>query len=275
MPEVQYANGMRMAIKTAIERLLDPLWLLPDDYPSSPTNRPGGSIYYSASQGPQSVQRLPSQERVDIAEADIQAVREVIQRHFFVDMFELFTSLEARKQQKTAYEVSQMLSEKLARFAPLFTRVTVEFLSPLLERVFFILYRRGVFGPAPNPNSGFNVTFVSKLALAIRATQSMAIQELLAFISQIYQLSPDAAKVLDFVKATRFLARAKGVPESVLRGDDEVQKLIEAEQSAAQQQAALAQLQQGSEAIRNLGPGAQAQAMDALSQQSEEGGFPQ
>jgi hypothetical protein len=167
-----------------------------------------------------------------------------------VDMFRMFASLD--RPNMTATEVAERASEKLVQFSPSFTRKTTELLTPMLRGVFGILIRNGHFLPPP-PDAILmdamgqpiipepEVSYVSKVALAIRAMQNLSLARTMERNAVIAQIRPEVLDNFKWDVISRETARNDGLPADWLAEEDEVE---EARAARAEAQAKMQQQQE-------------------------------
>jgi len=263
MPEIKLVNAMERDILTWTELMGNPPWLAPDDSSFQIDGRPGGITYWDASNPNNKPAQVEMKNRVDLAEQKTEQKRERIRRAFFNDLFQMLTNIDEQKREKTAYEVQQMVAEKLLLFSPLFARYVVEKLNPMLERTVDILMRSGAVGPdllQALAGGEYEITYVSKIALAIKAAENQAFATMLTLVEQASALDPSVVNVINWRQGVREIARNVGTKASLIRNDREVDKMTQAQQ-AAQAQAQQAQTAElATRSVKNLGPEAQTQA---------------
>lgn len=269
MPEIKMVNRMREDYCVILERMGRPSWISPDDTAYDPDNRPDGVTYWDASKGPQyKPEQIQLKNQVPDIKQMIEDSRSVIRDYFFNDMFKLLTRQDVIQQEKTAYEVAQMVQERLILFSPIFGRITKEKLSPMLYRVFSIMYRNGRFLPLPMgvaPESiEFEVTYISKIALAIKAIQNQAFASAVQLILSVIPLDPSLRYLLKCEDGARGVLGNVGLASSLMRSSSEIKTLWQKEQQEQAATQASLQAVQGSQAIKNLGPQAQAGATQAI-----------
>lgn len=277
MPTIKMVNRMEQDMLTIIEREARPAWLMPDDTAYTPDNRPDGVTFWDASKGiAYKPEQMQYKNRIDLGEQKTEQKRDIIRRFFFNDMFKLFTAGAEMQREKTAYEVSQMAAERLVLFSPIFGRITQEKLNPLLYRTFSIMYRNGRFKPLPagiDPRTmEFEISYVSKIALAIKAIQNQAFATAIQLIQSAMAVDPNVVYILDAPKGVRQVLSNTGTPTSWLRSDGEVQQLIQQKQQEAERAQAAAAALAGSQTIKNLGPAAQQSAGSAIPAAIQQGG---
>lgn len=258
LPVVKLVNRMEYDLLLALEKAVNPPWLSPEDAAYRPDNRPGGVTYYDSTSPNNKPEMVRNEARIDQGEQKLEQKREAIRRAFYVDMFQMLNRPEVLKRDMTAYQVGEMLQEKLLLFAPFFARITIEKLTPILERVFGIMLRNGRFNapPADLPAS-YKIVYTSKIALAIKAAQDAALMEMLQVMSMMAPFDQSVPMVIKWREAYRQAARNRGVPATLFRTDEEIDAMVQAAQQAAQAQQAAELATQATGAAKNLGPKAQ------------------
>ena len=187
--------------------------------------------------------------------------REAVRRLFHNDLFQMLGGIEPGKM--TAYETMQRFSEKLDMFSPSFKMVTTEILAPLVKRCFTILFKQGYFAPPPpevfvQTSRGFvmpmpQVSFVSKMALAIRALENRSWVEFMNVITPMLQVDPTIADNFDLDRATLGIARNLAVSTGWVRKPEDRDAMREQRAQAQQQAQAMQQAQQLADAAGKLG----------------------
>jgi len=269
MPNIKLANRMKLDLLLALEKQVKPSWVMPDDSASVPDNRPNGVTYYDASNAANKPEQLRNEARVDFAQKGLEAEQSAIRDGFFVNMFQMLSNSAEMKREKTAMEVSLMVQEKLTQFSPLFARITQEKLNPLIQRVFGICMRKGMFSAPPQSviESGafeYEVEYVSKIALALRAAEDNSLLVMMQLVGQMMPFDPSVVHVFKWRDGVRRSASNKGFPTSLIRSEEEIDEIMAA--IAQQQQAAQMpqMVEQVAGAAKNLGPAAQKKVTDSL-----------
>ena len=145
--------------------------------------------------------------------------------------------------QMTATEV-QVRYELMQRLlGPTLGRFQSEFLNPLIERTFGIMFRAGALLPEPDIIKGqqIDVEYVGPLARSQRMEEAVAIERLYTLAMNVVQVDPTIMDNINHDEAIRLRSTLLGVPKSVLRGKDEVQAMRE---MRAEEQQAMAEAQQ-------------------------------
>lgn len=273
MPNIKMVNRMKEDIWTITERMARPSWIMPDDTANDPDNRPDGVTFWDASKG-QAYKPEQIQMRNDVQHAKelLEEERRTIRDYFYNDMFKLLTSNEEMQREKTAYEVSQMVAERMILFSPIFGRITQEKLNPALFRIFSVMFRNKRFKPLPigmDPNMEFDVSYVSKIALAIKAIQNQALATAIQLIQTMVAIDPMLVNLLKCEDAARQVLSNAGVPTAWVRSKAEYAALAQQQQQQQARLQAAQAAEAGSQTIKNLGPQAQSQAAKSMPTQGK------
>lgn len=162
----------------------------------------------------------------------------------------------------TAREVMERTNEKMQQLGPVVQRMQFEFLSNIIERVYNILDRAGVFPQPDNPDLAqtlaqqeIRIEYISPLAQAQKMSGLVNIEQGLAFVANVAQMSPDVLDKIDYSEAVSRYLDMVGAPASIKRSDDDFKKIQAQKQAAQQQQQQAAQAMQMAQAAA---PAAQA-----------------
>jgi hypothetical protein len=176
--------------------------------------------------------------RLDVADMEEEKKREQIRRIFYSDQLQL-----QQGPQMTAYEV-QVRYELMQRIlGPTMGRVTVEYLNPLIERVFWIRlhaspknspYRRLEAWAKAN-GKVLDIEYEGPLARAQRIQDSIAIQRAFQLILPMVQFKQDVIDNVDLDFAVRMILDSTGSPEGIKRDPEKVAE-IRAARTEAQEQ---------------------------------------
>lgn len=264
--EVLVVNAMERDLLVWIEKMGNPPWLQPDDSASAPDNRPGGVTYWDATNPNNKPEQLEPKGRVDLAEMKTEQKRNRIRSAFYNDLFKMLTTFDEVKRQKTAYEVQQMVYEKLILFSPIFARYVTEKLNPTFERIVDMMARAGMLPVALQgiPGLQYKVTYVSKIALAIKAASTQSYVQMLQLVEAAAAIDPAARNVLDVVEGLRMTGANLGVPAKLLRSNRDVQRITAAQQAEARAAQAAATAEMTTRSVKNMGPEAQREATEAM-----------
>jgi hypothetical protein len=199
---------------------------------------------------------------------DLNEIRERLKYTFYNHLFQPISQFETRSN-ITAVEIQQRKAESLIMLGPVFERLDNEGLRPIVERVFAIASRAGIFPPAPPEMQGKELTvqFVSMLKLAQDATNSAGIQQVLAMVGNLAGIDPQIADVVDFDFAIEDYSSLLNNDPRMIRTTDAIMKLRQdrAQQQQAAQQADQAQkLAMGAKTLSQADMGGGTNALQAL-----------
>jgi hypothetical protein len=148
---------------------------------------------------------------------------------------------------RTAYEVAQLMTERLQVLGPVIENIISESLKPKLKRIFGIIKRRDMLPPMPDSMKDIvlDVEFISMLALAQKASATGGLERLAAIIGNLVPVFPEAK---DSLNVDNFIATMSDLldnPASILNGPEEIAALRKAQADALQQKAAQEEMAQG------------------------------
>lgn len=243
LAEIRGVNYLEMLMATLAETTVNPRIIIPEGMESIPDLRAGG-ITIEPMGGENRVREWMTGGRFDVGLAIIERKERAIGEIFHRSLFEQFSMIE---RQITAREVVAREAEKLARFSPAFTSVTSEKINPMLERVFMLLYRQGLFPPAPpeamvtSPGGNTVMLFprtvhTSRMALALQGLKKTAFANMLELFTPLATLRPEVFDNLDSDNAFRDLSKSDGMPVDYLVPIEEVGSMREARAKAQQAQ---------------------------------------
>lgn len=259
------ANKTQQILQVVAQKMAVPPVLVPDNLVGNVDGRPGGQTVFKTSGGAGGA--MP---REWMNTANPQGMREELEDHrqairnaYHTDLFKMFSGI---TKQMTAREVAELSAEKLMPFSPSFTRFTADFKS-VMDRVFAILFRAGVFGPPESipqavrrmTKSGMvevpppSVVYLSRVALAIRQAESAAGDRTMERVLQAAQIDPSVADNVDMDAYIRGSARNDGAPETMLVPEDIMKQRREARAEAQAQQQQLADAQAAAQVAKNAG----------------------
>jgi hypothetical protein len=142
---------------------------------------------------------------------------------------------------------------------PVLGRLQSELLKPLIDRVFAILLRNNMLPQAPEFLSGrdIEIEYVSPLAKAQKSSELQSIMRAIEILGSLANVAP-VFDYVNFDNLVKHLADIVGVPQKILKSQNEVN--AEREQAAAQaaEQQQMAQMQQVAQAGGDIAPLAKA-----------------
>jgi hypothetical protein len=237
LPDVRLLNKLEELNLRGLAKVIDPVTYLPDDGFLTPVvTQPGGQVYFRAgsmTEGDRPFQ-LPTQARPDLGLEYIQHIEQRIAASFYVNWMNLPT-----RPNMTATEVLQRRDEQLRLLGPMVARLQSEFLGPLIERTFAILWRNGLLPEPPDELAGqdWHVEYLSPLALSQKASDADAVLRWVGAMGQVAMVTAQPGPVADQIDvgATgRFLADRYGAPQEVLASKEDAAAAADARAQAAQ-----------------------------------------
>jgi len=191
-------------------------------------------------------------------------IRESIKSGYHTDFFLALMNLQDRK--KTATEVQALVDEKSAIMSSFVSRLSHEFIEPVLEAVYQQEMSSQNLSPAPNgmEDGQLKIDFVSPLAMLQKRGRSLnTTKQFLSEILAIAEISPSVLDKLDMDAYIEIAADGYDVNETVVKSAEEVKQIRDAR---AQMQMQQMQFQQQIEAAK-----AGAQTYGATSKAPEKG----
>jgi len=189
----------------------------------------------------------------------IQMEQKSIEKGFFVHVFRAISDI---TKQMNNPEVQRIIAESMVELGPVVGRITQETLSPLILRVFSILYRGGHLPEPPSVLAGqntsnWNVVYLSPLARVQRESEMTSINSFLNTIGAVAAIKPQVLDLIDEDKTIAIIAKIKGVDPEMLRSQEDVDAMRQQRNAAV---AAQAQLTAGQQIADVVNTGAQADA---------------
>lgn len=233
LPDVRSLNKAKEFVlkKAAID--LAGIYTATDDGVTNPYNirvAPGIVIPVGSnnSQNP-SLQRLDTTGDLQLAQFEINELQANIKTALFNDQRDPAGPV------RSATEVAIEARELAWRMGSAFGRLQTEVLIPVLQRVAFILQRRGIIEPIQIGGKEISVKFTSPLARAQDSDDLMAVQQAYEFTLATAgpQMAPLQFKVEDFGK---YAAEKMGAPSELVRSETERQQVANNAAQVAQQQ---------------------------------------
>lgn len=251
LADARQLNFLQKQMDALAELTAFPRFLVPDTHEGDVDFRSSGITYFDTA-NPNAIPReWATNGRYDVGKDRIEQKQKSINDSFHVDLFKLFANLD--RPQMTAREVQERASEKLIQFSPTFARMTTEFFTPLLRRVWSLLTRLGRMPPPPEEAIVANatgegvlpepdVTYSSRIALAIKALENASLMNMFEMWMPVVQgFKPEIGDNINWDAVFRDSVRNAGLPSRWLMDDELVIKTrkARAEQQAEMQRQAL------------------------------------
>lgn len=258
----------------AIDKMVDPPMGAPTSLRNSVVSMlPGDVTYFDTQQGGSGVRPLYEvKPDINALVADIAETQQRINTAFYADLF-LMLSMSDRRQ-ITAREIEERHEEKLLMLGPVLERLDDELLGPMIDRTFGIMMRAGLLPEPPPELEGVDlkVEYISILAQAQKMVGIGAVDRLSGFVGQLAGIWPEARHKFDAQQAVDEYADMLGVSPRLVRPDDAVAELEQADaqaQAAAQMGGMAKMMRDGAGAVKDLsqapvGPDGEQTALSAL-----------
>lgn len=174
-------------------------------------------------------------------------VRSRIQRAFYEDLFLMLSNTDRR--QITAREIDARYEEKLLALGPVLEQINQDCLDPLTDIAFDIHVRQGLIPPPPPEIEGMElkIEYISVMAQAQKMLGVGGVERFTQFVGQVASVDQSVLKKIKADKLVDVYGDMLSVPPSIVRSDEELAAInqAEAEQQAQMQQMQMAQAQVG------------------------------
>ena len=178
-------------------------------------------------------------------------VREMIETAFYKPLFLSLT----QDKQMTAEEVRQRNTEKAQLLAPMGERINSEWMNGNVAREIDIIRGYGLLDDVPEElyeDGSIKVEFESPMTRMQQAGEIQGIYETLESAISLSQVAPEVLDRFNMDAALKLIADYKGVPQKIMRSDDDVAALGEQRAQAQQAQQLLQAAPVLSESMKNL-----------------------
>jgi len=214
LPDIKTANKVVELVLKNASIAVTGIWQAEDDGVLNPANIrlvPGAIIPKAV--GSAGLTPLEAPGRFDISDLMLEDLRARIRHALLVDRLK---PIEGSRM--TATEILERSAETIRLLGATFGRLQAELLTPLVVRATGILQRRGEI---PDFRvDGREVALVHQSPLA-RAQAQADMQGAANWLQQVLALGPEAMATVDLAAAARWMAKAAGVPASLLKPEGE------------------------------------------------------
>lgn len=266
LPDIRQLQNLALNRSILVERAGSPPWFIPAGYDGKFDPRPHGHNIPGQRGTPDELmpREMPVTGRLDYLQAEAADKEARIKSAGFYDLFRLLTT--SIDQQKTAYEVRELMGEKATLFHPFYARKTQQ-LTQVIRRTIAIAIRAGLIAPPPRellqplPDGRMamadpEVHYNSKLARALELNESNALLgtiDALAPLAGQDGINSPVFDWLDIAAAGPHLARTYGVSHSVMASPNAITAKAKARADAAKQAADLQAAQAATQGVHDLG----------------------
>tara|TARA_R100001594_G_scaffold18582_1_gene36692 strand:- start:1164 stop:2801 length:1638 start_codon:yes stop_codon:yes gene_type:complete len=253
LPDIKMVNQMMKTIIKAAQKVTDPPLLVPDDGFILPVKTVPGGLNFYRSGTQDRIEPLETKARPDIGLEMVQNRREHIMAAFHVDWMQLPDNKQ-KNPNMTATEVMARQEEKMRLMGPMVGRLQVEFLGPLIDRVFRIMTRKRQLPPAPTELQGMEmkIEYVSPIAKAQKTNQMFTITRLFESMAPLLQVKPELLDNMNVDETFRFFHHLLDAPPQILNEKEEVEQVRQERQEQQQAMMEAEQAKMESEAGKNV-----------------------
>lgn len=201
---------------------------------------PGGLTVVRDQDG---IQVMPQGMNFDVSMLEIQRLQDSIRRYFHVDQI-MLPPMQGTP--ATATEINMRWAQVERIFGPTFGRLKQDFLDPLIERTFYILWREDQLPEPPESlhNIGeLEIEYTGPMARSQRQSDVSSIERWIIQIAQLAQVNPAVMDVPDWDALPREVGEMMGVPARLMKSTQEVTLERKKREKREQQQQAMMQMQ--------------------------------
>ncbi len=234
LSDVKTLNTVVQSMLQAAQLRATPPIQAPDDGLMAPRRiTPASTLFYRAGTKDR-FEPLNLSGDLGISEKMIDMIKSNISRAFFIDQLQL-----REGPQMTATESSIRSNDNLRLLSPILGRLHNEFLKPIIDRVFDIMWEAKQFGTLPYELAEGNkleINYTSQIAKAQKESELDAFPKFLGVMGPIIQLKPE---IIDNMNPDEFFRHnwsTVGLPEKSLFDENAVRRTREARAQQMQQQ---------------------------------------
>lgn len=212
LPDIKTANKVVELVLKNASIAVTGIWQADDDGVLNPANIelvPGAIIPKAV--GSQGLKPLEMPGRFDVSELVLSDLRARIRHALLADKLGAISG-----PRMSATEVVERSAEMALLLGATYGRLQSELLTPLVQRAFNILKRRGEIPDIALDGRTVCLEYRSPLA---RAQAQKGIQNTLTWIESALSMGDEAAATVDKHKAAQFIGEALGVPSHLIRRD--------------------------------------------------------
>lgn len=252
LPDIKMVNAMMKTIIKAAQKITDPPLLVPDDGFILPVRTVPGGLNFYRSGTQDRIEPLETRGRPDIGFDLLNNRREHIKAAFHVDWMQMPD--QKGSPNMTATEVVARQEEKMRLMGPMIGRLQVEFLGPLIDRVFRIMLRKKQIPEAPGILEGqeMKILYTSPLARAQKSGQLMTITRLFESMVPLFQAKPDLLDNMNTDETFRYFHHLLDAPAKILNTKEKVEEERQERQEQQEQMMQAEQAKMESESAKNI-----------------------
>ena len=221
LPDIKTANKVVELILKNASIAVTGIWQADDDGILNPANIelvPGAIIPKAV--GSKGLTPLEMPGRFDVSQIILHDLRANIRHALLIDRLPQLQS-----GRMTATEVLERANEMALLLGATYGRLQSELLTPLIQRGFAILRRRGEVPDLAIDGRIIEIDFRSPLA---KAMSQRHVQTTMNWLQSVQGLGAEAVASVDMVKTAKYLGEALGVPSDLMRDPQaEIKEVLE------------------------------------------------
>lgn len=250
LPDILTLNQLVELILRSAEKVVDPALLVTERGLLSDVDlQPAGMTVVRDLE--QSMKPFESRARFDVTELQREKLKESINRTFYVDQLELKNSpAMTATEVQVRYELMQRL------LGPTLGRLMNDFLNPLIERTFSILYRMSMLPERPEVlqnESDLDIQYTGPLVRSQKMDVASSTERWLQALGVMAQFSQDVLEYPDFEMIARDYATTLNVPAKYMKSKAKIASERRNRQQAQGQAMAIEQAKAAGEAGEAIG----------------------
>lgn len=210
LPDIKTANKVVELILKNASIAVTGIWQADDDGVLNPANIelvPGAIIPKAV--GSNGLKALDMPGRFDVSELVLKDLRSRIRHSLLSDQLGPIAD-----KRMTATEVLERSTQMALLLGATYGRLQSELLTPLIQRAFSILKRRGEIPDIALDGRYVALDYRSPLA---RAQGQQGVQNVLTWLDSVSSLGAEATLSVDVQRTTKFLGEALGVPSDLIK----------------------------------------------------------
>lgn len=222
LPDIIQLQVETLRKAEAIEKMVRPPLIADLQLKNQPSSILPGAVTYvqglSAGTGMRPIYNVNPQ--IEHMMQDLQEIQGRIKVGLFNDVILMLSSQPGDR--RTAYEVAQLMQERLQVLGPVIENIITESLKPKLKRIFGIIKRRDLLPPPPDSMKDvtLDVEFISMLALAQKGSATGGLERLAALIGNMSAVFPEAKNKLNVNNFIDTMNNLLDNPQAVLYSND-------------------------------------------------------
>lgn len=219
LPDIKTANKVVELILKNASIAVTGIWQADDDGVLNPANIelvPGAIIPKAV--GSKGLTPLEMPGRFDVSELILSDLRSRIRHALLADKLG-----QVSDKRMSATEVLERSSEMALLLGATYGRLQSELLTPLIQRAFSILKRRGEIPDISLDGRYVSLDYRSPLA---RAQGQKSVQNVLMWLNSISSMGAEASMSVNIPRTARFLGEALGVPSDLMQADVSPDKIL-------------------------------------------------